>query len=75
MNAGLRTLEINVQHFNDDLSRAAMATDSLVAADSTVLDPGQLEEQESEERDKNHAQLLSDSEDTASEGSQIDTDW
>ena len=40
MNAGLRTLEINVQHFNDDLSRAAMATDSLVAADSTVLDPG-----------------------------------
>jgi len=74
-----------VQHFNDDLSRAAMATDSLVAADSTVLDPGQ-EEQESEERDKNHAdghsyraQLLSDSEDTASEGSQIgnddDADW
>ena len=47
MNAGLRTLEINVQHFNDDLSRAAMATDSLVAADSTVLDPGQ-EEQESD---------------------------
>ena len=51
-----------------------MTTDSLVAADSTVLDPGQLEEQESEERDKNHAdghsyraQLLSDSEDTASE--------
>ena len=44
-----------------------MTTDSLVAADSTVLDPGQ-EEQESEERDKNHAdghsyraQLLSDS--------------
>ena len=43
MNAGLRTLEINVQHFNDDLSRAAMATDSLVAADSNVLDPGQEE--------------------------------
>jgi hypothetical protein len=41
-----------------------------MATDSTVLDPGQ-EEQESEERDKNHAQLLSDSEDTASEGSQI----
>jgi hypothetical protein len=43
MNAGLRTLEINVQHSNGDLSRAAMATDSLVAADSTVLDPGQEE--------------------------------
>jgi len=50
-----------------------MTTDSLVAADNTVLDPGQ-EERESEERDKNHAdghsyraQLLSDSEDTASE--------
>jgi hypothetical protein len=58
------------------------ATDSLVAADSTVLDS----DQESEERDENHAdghsycaQLLSDPEDTASEGSQIgnddDADW
>ena len=33
-----------VQHFNDDLSRAAMATDSLVAADSTVLDPSPEEQ-------------------------------
>jgi hypothetical protein len=42
MNAGLQTLVISVQCFNDDLSRAAIATDSLVAADSTV-DSGQEE--------------------------------
>jgi hypothetical protein len=78
MNAGLRTLEINVQDFNDDLSRAAMATDSLVAADSTWI---RARRNRREERDENHAdghsyrvQLLSDPEDTASEGSQIDND-
>jgi hypothetical protein len=78
MNAGFQTLEINVQRFNDDLSRAAIATDSLAVADITVA-PGQ-EEQESgeEERDENdhsyRAQLLSDPEDTASEGSQVGND-
>jgi len=81
MNAGLKTLEINVQHFNDDLSRAAMTPSGLVVADTTVLDPGQEELQLDEEQDENNAddhsyraQLLSDHEETASEGSQIGDD-
>jgi hypothetical protein len=77
INAGLQVLDINVQNFNDDLSRAAMAAKGLVAAD-TILDPGEEELESEEERDESHAshhpyraQLLSDHEETASKGSQI----
>jgi hypothetical protein len=54
-----------------------MAANGLVAAD-TILDPGEEELESEEERDESHAnhhsyraQLLSDHEETASEGSQI----
>jgi hypothetical protein len=67
MNAGLRTLdsEINVQRFNDDLSRATMAANGLVTAD-TVLHPGEEERGENHADDHSYrAQLLSDHEETA----------
>jgi hypothetical protein len=79
MNAGLQSLEVNVQRFNDDLSRAAMSANGLVAADTMDPDIGELESEEELDQlgqadapfYRAQLQLCSD-EETTSEGPEID---